>query len=173
MQVSSQRRRVFRPLRIRENEGSNERLRGKSTLGGYVPVTDEVRFPAAAPQFNRANALGSRTYRMGDSGGSFPICRLVRQWRFFIEVRSCGRSRESRATHERLAEGNPRISVGWTFFGQFVAHDLTQDRSQLQETEDVTTLRISANLDSISNASMALVRWANPPCMLFTIATGS
>src|SRR6516225_5120795 len=115
MQVSSQRRRVFRPLRIRENEGSNERLRGKSTLGGYVPVTDEVRFPAAAPQFNRANALGSRTYRMGDSGGSFPICRLVRQWRFFIEVRSCGRSRESRATHERLAEGNPRISVGWTF----------------------------------------------------------
>jgi hypothetical protein len=48
---------------------------------------------------------------------------------------------ESRPTHGRLGEDNPRIPAGWTFFGQFVAHDITHDRSPLQETEDVTTLQ--------------------------------
>lgn len=40
-----------------------------------------------------------------------------------------------------LGQDNPRISAGWPFFGQFIAHDITHDRSPLQETEDVRTLQ--------------------------------
>ena len=43
--------------------------------------------------------------------------------------------------HEDLRQDNPRISAGWPFFGQFIAHDITHDRSPLQETEDVSTLQ--------------------------------
>jgi len=43
--------------------------------------------------------------------------------------------------HNGLGEDNPRIPAGWPFFGQFIAHDITHDRSPLQDTEDVKTLR--------------------------------
>ena len=43
--------------------------------------------------------------------------------------------------HGRTGEGNPRIPAGWPFFGQFIAHDITHDRSPLQESEDVSTLQ--------------------------------
>jgi hypothetical protein len=36
-----------------------------------------------------------------------------------------------------LDEDNPRIPAGWPFFGQFVAHDITHDRTPLQEREDL------------------------------------
>jgi hypothetical protein len=36
---------------------------------------------------------------------------------------------------------NPRIAAGWTFFGQFVAHDITHDRAPLQQHEEVSLLR--------------------------------
>ena len=44
-------------------------------------------------------------------------------------------------TGERLEEANPRIAAGWPFFGQFVAHDITHDRSPLQDVQDVNTLQ--------------------------------
>jgi len=48
---------------------------------------------------------------------------------------------ESRSqTHAGVGD-NPRIPAGWPFFGQFIAHDITHDRSPLQETEDVNTLQ--------------------------------
>ena len=43
--------------------------------------------------------------------------------------------------HEGLGQDNPRIAAGWPFFGQFVAHDITHDRSPLQEAEDVQALQ--------------------------------
>ena len=43
--------------------------------------------------------------------------------------------------HEGLGEDNPRIPAGWPFFGQFVAHDITHDRSSLQESENVSTVQ--------------------------------
>ncbi len=43
--------------------------------------------------------------------------------------------------HEELGDDNPRIPAGWPFFGQLIAHDITHDRSPLQETEDVNTLQ--------------------------------
>lgn len=47
---------------------------------------------------------------------------------------------ESR-TPKAKDEDNPRIPAGWAFFGQFIAHDITHDRSPLQETEDVTAIQ--------------------------------
>jgi len=43
--------------------------------------------------------------------------------------------------HRVFGEDNPRIAAGWPFFGQFIAHDITHDRSPLQETEDVSVLQ--------------------------------
>jgi len=40
-----------------------------------------------------------------------------------------------------LDEDNPRIPAGWPFFGQFIAHDITHDRTPLQEREDVPNVR--------------------------------
>jgi hypothetical protein len=49
---------------------------------------------------------------------------------------------ESRGNiHEGLGKDNPRIPAGWPFFGQFVAHDITHDRSPLQESEEVAVLQ--------------------------------
>jgi hypothetical protein len=45
------------------------------------------------------------------------------------------------------------VEAGWPFFGQFIAHDLTADRSPLRRHEDVAALRNMrsprANLDSV------------------------
>jgi hypothetical protein len=54
--------------------------------------------------------------------------------------------------HQGFGEDNPRIAAGWPFFGQFVAHDITHDRSPLQETEDVSVLQIFEPHASILNA---------------------
>jgi hypothetical protein len=43
--------------------------------------------------------------------------------------------------HTVLGEDNPRIAAGWPFFGQFIAHDITHDRSPLQEAENVSALQ--------------------------------
>jgi hypothetical protein len=46
-----------------------------------------------------------------------------------------------------------RVEAGWPFFGQFIAHDLTADRSPLRRHADVAALRNMrsprANLDSV------------------------
>ena len=36
---------------------------------------------------------------------------------------------------------NPRIPAGWAFFGQFIAHDITHDRTPLGQHEDLHALR--------------------------------
>jgi len=46
-----------------------------------------------------------------------------------------------RQQQEVSQQDNPGISAGWPFFGQFIANDITHDRSPLQETEDVNTLQ--------------------------------
>ncbi len=35
---------------------------------------------------------------------------------------------------------NPRIAAGWAFFGQFIAHDITHDRTPLGHREDLTVI---------------------------------
>lgn len=36
---------------------------------------------------------------------------------------------------------NPRISAGWAFFGQILAHDMTRDRAPLQPSQGLDGLR--------------------------------
>jgi hypothetical protein len=43
--------------------------------------------------------------------------------------------------HEELSGDNLRIAAGWPFFGQFIAHDITHDRSPLQDSEDINALQ--------------------------------
>jgi hypothetical protein len=50
---------------------------------------------------------------------------------------------ECRSSPDRLGDDNPRIAAGWPFFGQFIAHDITHDRSPLRETQDTETLQNS------------------------------
>src|SRR5207302_5070321 len=38
-------------------------------------------------------------------------------------------------------EGDARVEAGWPFFGQYVAHDLTADRSPLRTHADLDGLR--------------------------------
>ncbi len=50
-------------------------------------------------------------------------------------------------------EGDASVEAGWPFFGQYVAHDLTADRSPLREHADLEALRNvrspRANLESL------------------------
>ena len=50
-------------------------------------------------------------------------------------------------------EGDANVEAGWPFFGQYVAHDLTADRSPLREHADLDALRNMrsprANLESL------------------------
>lgn len=42
---------------------------------------------------------------------------------------------------QELDEENPRVAAGWPFFGQFIAHDITHDRSPLLDSKDLNTLQ--------------------------------
>jgi hypothetical protein len=79
----------------------------------------EGRFGRLFPELPCLNVEGDALLKYGAANGPLE-CRS--------EVR------------EAAGSGNPRIPAGWPFFGQFVAHDITHDRSPLQETEDVSTL---------------------------------
>jgi hypothetical protein len=85
-----------------------------------LPDLPEGRFGRLFPELPSQIATGDELLKYGAAGG--PI--------------------ESRAgVHEGIGEDNPRIAAGWPFFGQFIAHDITHDRSLLQETEDVGVLQ--------------------------------
>src|SRR5918912_65886 len=52
-----------------------------------------------------------------------------------------GRAEGPLGQPEARDDGNPRISAGWAFFGQFIAHDVTHDRAPLQQHEELALLR--------------------------------
>jgi hypothetical protein len=80
----------------------------------------EGRFGRLFPDLPRQSVSGDALLKYGAADGP-------------LECRS--------QIHNGLGEDNPRIPAGWPFFGQFIAHDITHDRSPLQDTEDVKTLR--------------------------------
>src|SRR6266852_2207943 len=91
-------------------------------LSGRPRLLDspESRFGRLFPDLDSLNATGDALLKYGRADG--PL--------------------ESRVKiHEELGDDNPRIPAGWPFFGQLIAHDITHDRSPLQETEDVNTLQ--------------------------------
>lgn len=85
-----------------------------------LPDLPEGRFGRLFPDLPRQRASGDALLRYGAADGPLESRSVVR---------------------EVTEEDNPRIPAGWPFFGQFVAHDITHDRSPLQDTEDVTTLQ--------------------------------
>lgn len=85
-----------------------------------LPDLPEGRFGRLFPELPGHKATGDELLKYGAAGGP-------------IESRD--------GVQERLGQDNPRIAAGWPFFGQFVAHDITHDRSPLQETEDVGVLQ--------------------------------
>jgi hypothetical protein len=85
-----------------------------------LPDLPEGRFGRLFPELPCVGASGDVLLKYGAAGG--PL--------------------ESRATIcAALGEDNPRIPAGWAFFGQFIAHDITHDRSPLQASEDVARLQ--------------------------------
>jgi hypothetical protein len=80
----------------------------------------EGRFGRLFPQLPCQQASGDELLKYGAAGG--PIEHRI-------------------GVHRGFGEDNPRIAAGWPFFGQFIAHDITHDRSPLQETEDVAVLQ--------------------------------
>ena len=85
-----------------------------------LPDLPEGRFGRLFPELPCQKATGDELLKYGSAGGP-------------IEHRG--------GVQEDLGEDNPRIAAGWPFFGQFIAHDITHDRSPLQETEDVNVLQ--------------------------------
>jgi hypothetical protein len=71
-------------------------------------------------------------------------------------------------------EGDSQVEAGWPFFGQYVAHDLTADRSPLRAHADLDALRNMrvprANLESLygggPGGSPYLYQRSDPPKLL-------
>jgi len=85
-----------------------------------LPESPGSRFGRLFPDLPRQNVSGDALLKYGRADG--PL--------------------ESRTKiHQGLSDENPRIPAGWPFFGQFIAHDITNDRAPLQETEDLNTLQ--------------------------------
>jgi hypothetical protein len=82
--------------------------------------SSESRFGRHSPELERQNASGDELLRYG---------------RADVHLESLVKILEA------LAYGKTRIPEGWLFFGQFIAHDMTHDRSPLQDTEDVSALQ--------------------------------
>jgi hypothetical protein len=110
---------------------------------GILPPAESLKKRSADPHVR----LGERP-RLPDSpesafGRLFP--GLPRHCASGDELLRYGRADgplESRPKiHEGLSDENPRIPAGWPFFGQFIAHDITHDRSPLQEAEDVKAIQ--------------------------------
>ena len=85
-----------------------------------LPDLPEGRFGRIFPDLPRQDVSGDVLLKYGAADGP-------------LESRTKGQ--------KGLGEDNPRIPAGWAFFGQFIAHDITHDRSPLQEGEDVMTLQ--------------------------------
>jgi len=58
------------------------------------------------------------------------------------------------------SHGDARAEAGWPFFGQYVAHDLTADRSPLRAHADVPALRNMRSRGLTSSRFTAAVPWA-------------
>jgi len=85
-----------------------------------LPDLPEGRFGRIFPELQGQDASGDALLKYGAAEG--PL--------------------ESRPNpHDGGGEDNPRIAAGWPFFGQFIAHDITHDRSPLQDTENVNILQ--------------------------------
>ena len=80
----------------------------------------EGRFGRLFPELPCQNATGDALLKYGAADGA-------------LECRD--------DIHQGLGKDNPRIPAGWPFFGQFIAHDITHDRSPLQESEEVAVLQ--------------------------------
>jgi hypothetical protein len=85
-----------------------------------LPDLPEGRFGRLFPELPAHEASGDELLRYGAASGPLE-CRTD--------------------IYSRLGPDNPRIAAGWPFFGQFIAHDITHDRSPLQEAENVQTLQ--------------------------------
>jgi hypothetical protein len=81
-----------------------------------LPELEAGRFGRLFPELSPHAARAETLMQYGDAGG--PL--------------ECGDEVLS-----KLGADNPRIPAGWPFFGQFIAHDITHDRTPLQEQEDI------------------------------------
>jgi hypothetical protein len=80
----------------------------------------EGRFGRLFPDLPRQDVTGDELLKYGAANGPLESGSVARQ---------------------ELDEENPRVAAGWPFFGQFIAHDITHDRSPLLDSEDVNTLQ--------------------------------
>jgi hypothetical protein len=78
----------------------------------------EERFGRLFPELPSHNATGDALLKYGAARGP-------------LECRS--------ESHLSTEADNLRIPAGWPFFGQFIAHDITHDRSPLQDTGEVNS----------------------------------
>ena len=83
-----------------------------------LPDLPEGQFGRLFPDLPWHNETGDALLRLGAADGPLEVNAQDRQ----------------------LSEDNPRISAGWPFFGQLVAHNITHDRSPLREAEDISQL---------------------------------
>ena len=81
-----------------------------------LPELEAGRFGRMFPELAPHDASAGTLMHYGDAGGP-------------LEARN--------DLDSSLDEDNPRIPAGWPFFGQFIAHDITHDRTPLQEREDL------------------------------------
>jgi len=84
-----------------------------------LPDLPEGKFGRLFPELPYHDVSGEALLRYGAAGGPLEC---------HAEIQG-GRNEE-----------NPRIAAGWPFFGQFIAHDITHDRSPLQDSEDINAL---------------------------------
>jgi hypothetical protein len=85
-----------------------------------LPDAGDGRFGRLFPELTSQKSSSDSLLKYGASGGP-------------LEARE--------GVHTELGAENPRIPAGWPFFGQFIAHDVTHDRSPLREREDIGALQ--------------------------------
>lgn len=108
-----------------------------------MSVTNTIRSRAGDPHVQMSERPRLADLPEGRFGRLFPDLPCMRvSGDALLEYGAANGPLESRSeTGERQEEANPRIAAGWPFFGQFVAHDITNDRAPLQDSEDVNTLQ--------------------------------
>jgi len=113
-----------------------------SAPGHSAPTVHEAHLTPARDHCLAPARRGDAPVYSGKYGRMFPELEpLIDEEKFLLQIGWTGGLCDGTPLAEQPGSDDAGVAAGWPFFGQFIAHDITADRSQLAEHADAEAIR--------------------------------